>query len=179
MKTTDIAIIQSLLTRFYDGTTTPAEERRLAEFFRSADVPRELEPDRRLFLQLSQLAAAPEPENLENELTAFVARLAAADVAPSAEAPSKPSLTHLPRRKTPPKTWLRAAAAVTLLLALGGGMLTYQHRTDPFRDTCATPEEAAVQIRKANEIINRSFAQLSQALPQAVRMSEYTITNTK
>lgn len=153
----------------------------MAEFFRSSDVPRELESDRQLFLQLSQLAAAPAPENLENELTAFVARLAAADAdaAPSAEAPAKPSPMHLFRRKTPPKTWLRAAAAVTLLLALGGGMLTYQHRTDPFRDTCATTEEAAVQVRKANEIINRSFAQLSQALPQAVRMSEYTVTTTK
>ena len=64
------------------------------------------------------------------------------------------------RLKTPPKVWYRVAATVAILLAIGGGVLHHQrtYATDPFRDTCATPEEAADAILYANDIINRSTA---------------------
>ena len=56
--------------------------------------------------------------------------------------------------------WYRVAATVAILLAIGGGVLHHQrtYATDPFRDTCATPEEAADAILYANDIINRSAA---------------------
>ena len=57
--------------------------------------------------------------------------------------------------------WYRVAATVAILLAIGGGMFMHQQRTlatDPFRDTCSTPEEAADAIFYANDIINRSTA---------------------
>ena len=54
--------------------------------------------------------------------------------------------------------WYRVAAMVAILIALGGGVIAYQKQTDPFRDTCATPEEAAREILYANDIINRSSA---------------------
>ena len=52
----------------------------------------------------------------------------------------------------------RVAATVAILFAIGGGVISHQKQTDPFRDTCKTPEEAAREILYANEIVNRSAA---------------------
>ena len=55
----------------------------------------------------------------------------------------------------------RVAATVAILLAIGGGVLHHQrtYATDPFRDTCATPEEAAAQIQRANNMISKATEQ--------------------
>ena len=37
--------IKSLLSRFYEGQTTPEEERQLVAFFRREDVPEDLKQD--------------------------------------------------------------------------------------------------------------------------------------
>jgi len=66
------------------------------------------------------------------------------------------------RSKTPPKMWYRVAATVAILLAIGGGMFVHQQRafaTDPFRDTCSTPEEAAAELHKANAMITKASQQ--------------------
>ncbi len=39
----NIEQIKSLLARFYEGQTTPEEERLLADFFRREDVPEDLQ----------------------------------------------------------------------------------------------------------------------------------------
>ena len=59
--------------------------------------------------------------------------------------------------------WYRVAATVAILFAIGGGVISHQKQTDPFRDTCKTPEEAAREILHANEIVNRSFASFRQS----------------
>ena len=99
------------------------------------------------------------PQDIADEITAFVNNLGKSDIQP---------LTHVSqqrkgviyRLKTPPKMFYRVAATVAILLAIGGGVLIHQrtYTTDPFRDTCATPEEAADAILYANDIINRSTA---------------------
>jgi len=100
------------------------------------------------------------PQDIADEITAFVNNLGQTDIQP---------LTHVSeqhkgvifRLKTPPKVMYRVAALVAILLAIGGGMFIHQQRTlatDPFRDTCSTPEEAADAIFYANDIINRSTA---------------------
>ena len=56
----------------------------------------------------------------------------------------------------------RVAATVAILLAIGGGMFMHQQRTfatDPFRDTCKTPEEAAAELHKANAMITKASQQ--------------------
>ena len=66
------------------------------------------------------------------------------------------------RLKTPPKMWYRVAATVAILFAIGGGMFMHQQRTiatDPFRDTCSTPEEAAAELHKANAMITKASQQ--------------------
>ena len=151
--------VKSLLSRFYEGQTTPEEERQLVAFFHREDVPEDLQQDKQLFLLLAQTSEQEMPQDIADEITAFVNNLGQTDIQP---------LTHVSqqrkgviyRLKTPPKVWYRVAATVAILLAIGGGVLHHQrtYATDPFRDTCATPEEAANAILYANDIINRSVA---------------------
>ena len=155
----NIEQVKSLLSRFYEGQTTPEEERQLVAFFRREDVPEDLQQDKQLFLLLAQASEQEMPQDIADEITAFVNNLGQTDIQP---------LTHVSqqrkgviyRLKTPPKVWYRVAATVAILLAIGGGVLHHQrtYATDPFRDTCATPEEAADAILYANDIINRSAA---------------------
>ena len=147
-----------LLTRFYEGKTTPAEERLLAEFLRSDDVPAEFNADRQLFMQLSEIAETPMPDDIEEQIKTFVCNLTAHNSTTQIETTAKRRTGFSFRLHTPPKIWSRIAAAVVMLVALGGGISYHQHRISPFRDTCATPEEAADAILFANDIINRSAA---------------------
>lgn len=157
--TMNIEQIKSLLARFYGGQTTPEEERLLADFFRREDVPEELQEDKQLFLMLAQISDQEMPTDIAEEITAFVNNLGQTE--------KKPILSEMKhhkgiiyRLKTPPKMWYRVAATVAILFAIGGGVFFHQqtYTTDPFRDTCSTPEEAADAILYANDIINRSAA---------------------
>ena len=154
-----------LLTRFYEGKTTPAEERLLAEFFRSDDVPAEFNTDKQLFMQLSEIADTPMPDDIAEQIKTFVGNLTDNDNTTQIETTAKRRTGFRFRMHTPPKMWYRVAATVALLAAIGGGVLHHQrtYAPDPFRDTCATPEEAAREILYANEIVNRSFAPFQQS----------------
>lgn len=163
--------IKSLLSRFYEGQTTPDEERQLADFFthkgydhsvdfRREDVPEDLQQDKQLFLMLAQISDQEMPQDIAEEITAFVNNLGQTEIQPLIPE-DKQRKGVIFRLKTPPKMWYRVAATVAILLAIGGGMFVHQQRTfatDPFRDTCSTPEEAADAILYANDIINRSAA---------------------
>ena len=152
--------IKSLLARFYEGQTTPEEERLLADFFRCEDVPEDLQQDKQLFLLLVQASDQEMPQDIAEEITAFVNNLGQTKIQPLIPEDQQRKGVIF-RLKTPPKMWYRVAATVAILLAIGGGMFVHQQRTlatDPFRDTCSTPEEAADAIFYANDIINRSTA---------------------
>ena len=156
--------IKSLLSRFYEGRTTPEEERQLAAYFRREGVPENLQQDKQLFLLLAETSEQEMPQDIADEITDFVNKLGQPDFQ---------TLTHVSeqdkgvifRLKTPPKILYRVAATVTILLAIGGGMLHHQrtYAIDPFHDTCATPEEAANAILYANDIIARSSAPLQHS----------------
>ena len=158
----NIEQIKSLLARFYEGQTTPEEERLLADFFRREDVPEELQEDKQLFLMLAQISDQEMPQDIAEEITAFVNNLGQSDIQPLIPK-DKQHKGVIFRLKTPPKMWYRVAATVAILLAIGGGVISHQKQTDPFRDTCSTPEEAAREILYANDIINRSFAPFRQS----------------
>lgn len=152
--------IQSLLSRFYEGQTKPEEERMLADFFRREDVPEELQQDKQLFLMLAQISDQEMPTDIAKEITAFVNNLGQTEKKPVlSEVKHHKGITY--RLKTPPKMWYRVAATVAILLAIGGGVLFHQrtYTTDPFRDTCKTPEEAAAELHKANAMITKASQQ--------------------
>ena len=146
--------IKSLLAQ-----TTPEEERLLADFFRREDVPEDLQQDKQLFLLLVQASDQEMPQDIAEEITAFVNNLGQTKIQPLIPE-DKQHKGVIFRLKIPPKMWYRVAATVAILLAIGGGVLFHQrtYTTDPFRDTCSTPEEAADAILYANDIINRSAA---------------------
>ena len=156
----NIEQIKSLLARFYEGQTTPEEERLLADFFRREDVPEDLQEDKQLFLLLAQTSDQEMPQDIADEIATFVNNLGKSDIQP---------LTHVSqqrkgviyRLKTPPKMFYRVAATVAILLAIGGGVFFHQqtYTTDPFRDTCKTPEEAAAELHKANAMITKASQQ--------------------
>jgi len=156
----NIEQIKSLLARFYEGQTTPEEERLLADFFHREDVPEELQEDKQLFLMLAQISDQEMPTDIAEEITAFVNNLGQTEKKPvlSEEKQNKGIIYRL---KTPPKMWYRVAATVAILLAIGGGVLFHQrtYTTDPFRDTCSTPEEAAAELHKANAMITKASQQ--------------------
>ena len=172
----NIEQIKSLLARFYEGQTTPEEERLLADFFRREDVPEDLQEDKQLFLLLAQASDQEMPQDIAEEITAFVNNLG--------QTKKKPILSEMKhhkgiiyRLKTPPKMWYRVAATVAILFAIGGGMFVHQQptlATDPFRDTCATPEEAAAQIQRANSMIAKATEQCMAPTSKALRQADAT-----
>ena len=164
----NIEQIQSLLSRFYEGQTTPDEERLLADFFHREDVPEELQEDKQLFLMLAQISNQEMPTDIAEEITAFVNNLGQTEKKPVlSEEKQHKGITY--RLKTHPQMWYRVAATVAILFAIGGGVFFHQqtYTTDPFRDTCSTPEEAAREILYANDIINRSLAPFRQSANMA------------
>lgn len=165
--------IKSLLARFYEGQTTPEEERLLADFFHREDVPEELQEDKQLFLMLAQISDQEMPTDIAEEITAFVNNLGQTE-----EKPILSEVKHhkgiIYRLKTPPKMWYRVAATVAILFAIGGGAISHQKRNDPFRDTCSTPEEAAAQIQRANSMIAKATEQCMAPTSKALRQADAT-----
>ena len=79
----NIEQIKSLLARFYEGRTTPEEERLLAAYFHREDVPEELQEDKQLFLMLAQISDQEMPTDIAEEITAFVNNLGERNHLPS------------------------------------------------------------------------------------------------
>ena len=108
--------IRELTDRFFEGTTTLEEERRLYDFFRQKDIPQDLEPYKDMFLDFSALALSERETGL----------LASATPGTSGQArPEKPQSA----RRSVLKYSLEAAAATILLAVLiGWGTHTRQER---------------------------------------------------
>lgn len=165
--------VQSLLSRFYEGQTTPEEERLLAAYLRREEVPEELQEDKQLFLMLAQISDQEMPADIAEEITAFVNNLGQTEKKPVLpEVKQRKGIIY--RLKTPPKMFYRVAATVAILLAIGGGVLFHQrtYTTDPFRDTCSTPEEAAAQIQRANNMIAKASGQCFEPASKALQQTE-------
>ena len=171
--TMNIEQIEPLLSRFYEGQTTPEEERLLAAYLRREDVPEELQEDKQLFLMLAQISDHEMPADIAEEITAFVNNLGQTEKKPVLpEVKQRKGIIY--RLKTPPKMFYRVAATVVILLAIGGGVLFHQrtYTTDPFRDTCSTPEEAAAQIQRANNMIAKASGQCFETASKALQQTE-------
>ena len=171
--TMNIEQIKPLLSRFYEGQTTPEEERLLAAYLRREDVPEELQEDKQLFLMLAQISDQEMPADIAEEITAFVNNLGQTEKKPVlSEVKQHKGIIY--RLKTPPKMFYRVAATVVILVAIGGGVLFHQrtYTTDPFRDTCSTPEEAAAQIQRANNMIAKASGQCFETASKALQQTE-------
>lgn len=107
--------IRELTDRFFEGTTTLEEERRLYDLFRQEDIPQDLEPYKDMFLDFSALALSERETGL----------LASATPGTSGQArPEKPQSA----RRSVLKYSLEAAATILLAVLIGWGTHTRQER---------------------------------------------------
>ena len=175
--------IESLLIRFYDGKTTPEEEEKLMDFFRSDDVPAELEADRKLFLSMSEIADTHIPDDIATEINAFVGNLNDSETEKNPELASRQPKSNVFRKEKPPKTiWYRIAAAASLIAIVGVCIMQFQNQESnesPFRDTCASVEEAAMQIERANSIVSRSIQMCKKPAQEAIQKTNSKINKIK
>ena len=169
----DIEQIKLLLSRFYEGQTTPDEERQLAAYFRCEDIPEELQEDKQLLLMLANISDQEIPADIAEDITAFVNNLGQTEKEP-ALSETKQHKGIIYRLKTPPKMLYRAAATVAVILALGGGIGWYKNINDPYRDTCATAEDAAMQIQRASNMITRASEQCLAPTNKALQQVDAT-----
>lgn len=129
--------IRRLLDLYYEGQTTPEEERTLLRFFADAgDLPADLEPDRELFAALVDETAddCPVPTTLHDDI---MRRL---DSLPGAQ----------PGRRTPARVlWLRiaSAAAAIALIATVAVHFTNRDTTDIDTKQLALAEESTTDTQ--------------------------------
>ena len=121
--------IELLIKRFYDGVSTPEEERFLSEFFLNEEIVDEhLKNDQQVFrfLNDSQIKI---PEGVSERLEKSIMQM---DI-------SQKSKTL----KRPLHYWISSAAAVALL-CIGLFFATRQSSPSKLVDTFSNPEEAAL-----------------------------------
>lgn len=165
----EYSYIEDLLERYFDGLTTEAEEARLQEFFRRADVPPHLQAEAEMFRAMDlagmegRLGRAVDSWNDSN--TSFTQSSHSAGVRSFASL--KMTVPRIPL--------LRIAAGIALLLAFGWKLLA--PNAGP-RDTCATPEEAYAETQRAlamvSAALNKGVAPL-QTLQETTAKAEQHI----
>jgi len=105
------------------------------------------------------------PEGMEERLLATIQKLEAEEK--EKELATTPIIKMEPQRHTQPpqskqRFWIRVAACLTIILALGLGY--NQHSSNnAFADTCKTPEEAQMQLERALTLLSKNKAAIQTA----------------
>lgn len=93
------------------------------------------------------------PSGMEERLRQTIARLEAQDrpsvTQESAPRNGTPALPSQPPKPTLLRRWYQVAACTLLLLSIGIGVGISEMDDNAFTDTCATPEEAQMQLERA------------------------------
>ncbi len=148
--------LTQLLEAFYDGTTTIEEEQELYQYFTSADVPEELEAEKRVFLGLYNLSADDDievPSSLSNKLSSLIDDLS------EKEKPKRRSI--MIRRVS------AIAASLLLLISVGLFILNDRHPHSVLADTYTDPEEAYIETQKTLQLISSTLNDGMKPLKQA------------
>lgn len=126
-----------MLAKFYNGQTTLSEERLLHTYLTGNDCPQELLPDRQLFLSLSRLEETAIPESLGNRIATRID-------------------SHTRRRRWRRLLPMSIAAAVAVVFLI----IPFLHRSSPsiYKDTCSSPQEAAVEVEQALDCVSSALA---------------------
>lgn len=144
----DYKYIEQLIDRYFDGTTTVAEERILKAFFSQNDVPAHLQRYAAVFdYEDSQLSEAPLGEDFDQRV---LARLSADGDAPCIRVKIQ-RMTFADRFRP----LGRAAAAVAIIALLGGSIhrAYVTHPVEPINQFGYGQDEAG----QTNAVDNREF----------------------
>ncbi len=105
------------------------------------------------------------PEGMEERLLATIQKLEEEEQTEiSTEAPV---IRMTPQRHSQPpragqRLWIRVAACVAILLAIGIGY-NMQGTNNAFADTCKTPEEAQMQLERALTLLSKNAQAIDRA----------------
>ena len=159
--------IEELLARYYDGKTSRAEEKELKRFFTEEDVPDHLLSEKELFLRLSVLPVPGEPGNLKNKLDRLI------DEWDTCEQHKEKAGKRI---RTVRLQWIGSIAASLLILFSTGIYLYASYNVPVPQDTCATPEEAYAQTRKAllmfSSTLNKGIEQVEKVQATTGKIQE-------
>ena len=165
-----VSELEKLLARYYEGETTGAEERELKRFFAEEDVPAHLLAEKEFFLQLDTACSGQEagvPEGMEHRLNRKIDEW---DTRERREGKVKKRMFSLRLQRM-------GSIAAGLLILFSVGMYLYRpYQVPTAQDTCATPEEAYVQARKAlvllSSSLNKGIKEMESVQETAGRIQE-------
>lgn len=150
MKIDDMKI---LLQRYYNGGTSEKEEQQLKEFFVSNEVPEEMMADKTMFLELAAVGNSEIPEGLNDKISAAIDKRAR-------------------RART---IRLRIFGGIAAMLCIIFSVNAYITRYDDVitaKDTCETPEEAAIQTERALLAFSKALKKGQENLDKAEKTTE-------
>ena len=139
--------IEQLIQKFYEGATTPDEERQLTDYFLHEDTVDERWKEDQQVFRLLHDTQIQVPSGVSERLEEAMMRM---------------EKTTLPRRRTL-LYWISSAAAV-VLLCIGLFFATRKPTQPTMADTFSDPEEAAIVAGQALALIS---TQLNKGLDMA------------
>lgn len=119
-----------LLEKFYEGTSTLSEERRLLDYLRAADCPPSLQADRNVIEELADLPETQMPAALQTRIISHLT-----------------SQTKLRRRCLWKKLATVTGIAASVAVICFGLYFTEHRHATVYADTCGTPQQAACETR--------------------------------
>ncbi|MCD8179566.1 MAG: hypothetical protein LUE98_20085 [Tannerellaceae bacterium] len=143
--------IKQLLDAFYNGLTSPEEEKELKEFFLNGNLPEEWLAEKVIFERYLNITEIPLPDGLEERLT------------------EKLSAHIFKSKSSSMRIYLsRVASLATVALVCIGIFIGYQQKREPMlTDTFQDPMEAALVAEEAllflSEQLNTGLAQMKEA----------------
>jgi hypothetical protein len=155
---TDEKIIEQLLTAYYNGDTTPEEEKVLAEFFNGEDLSEKWHTDRDLFDALYDTSRISLPEGLSERLERAIDNHITVSLKIKLDLKTKRLFRSI------------MSAAAVALLCIGLFFVTNRpSKQDYIADTYTNPEEAAIAVEQALLLVS---AKLNQGLSPLEKVKE-------
>ncbi len=133
---------QTLLEKFYAGTTTLAEERSLQEFLTSPCCPPAMEADREVVMAMSLPAEATVPEGLSGRITTGIAA-------------RRHRHYGIFRHITFTVSGISTMAAALIVCFF----ISHRPASTVYADTCQSPDEAAIAARDILMFVSKNMNQ--------------------
>lgn len=169
--TTNWQEVQSLIDRFYAGSTTQAEERLLMHVMCGDDVPEAMQADAEVFralaLEEQQSLLVPEPApNFEQRLMASIVEAETAEQEAT-------SLQKRKRLSLAPRWWTAAAACLLAVLLLSPHIIGHnQEQSQEFAPSDITQAEAEEYAAYALSMVSTKMKASMQELDVITRAQD-------
>lgn len=143
----EVQDILLLLQRYFNGESTPEEERRLEQYFSSNSVAEELIEYKSFFGGIAELSGKTQDTSIEEEVMDYI-------------------LENEHQDKTKYRSmWKMVTGIAASVIIVMGGFLFYQEQQKPFEDSFNDPEEAYAYATQTLQFVsgkyNKGLAQLS------------------